>query len=95
MLYWNIAGMRGKDKDFWDYCKSFDIIGLTETWLEEREWQSRKASLPKEFRWNCQPATRERSKGRAKGGIITGVRKEIEEINISRVNMVNGVQEGG
>lgn len=34
------------------------------------------------WKWKCQPARRESKKGRARGGIITGVRKEIKEREI-------------
>jgi len=51
-----------------------------------------KGSLSKEFSWKCQFAERDKSKGRAKGGIITGIRKEFEELDVKVIN-VNGVQE--
>ena len=35
MCFWNVAGLIIKDKEVWDYLKSFDVIGLTETWIEE------------------------------------------------------------
>lgn len=38
-----------------------------------------KDTLPKEFNWEYQPARREKTKRRAIEGIITGVRKYIEE----------------
>lgn len=50
-----------------------------------------KKKLSKEFSWKCQNAVREK-KGRAKGGIITGIRKRMEEIGIIEES-VNDVQE--
>jgi hypothetical protein len=35
--------------------------------------------LPKEYKWEGQEAIREKKKGRATGGIITGVKLGIEE----------------
>lgn len=35
--------------------------------------------MPKEYNWRCVPASKEKKKGRAMGGIITGVRKELKE----------------
>jgi len=41
-----------------------------------------KLRLSKRFVWKCQYAVRAQKKGRAKGGIITGVRKGINENNV-------------
>lgn len=51
-----------------------------------------KKKLSKEFLWRCQNAVRDEKKGRAKGGIIIGIRKRMEEIGIIEES-VNGVQE--
>lgn len=77
--FWNVAGLDNKDTQFWDYIKKFDIIGMTETWIEEKRWTGLKDYLPEDFRWKCQHAKRERNKGRAMRGIITGVKKDIKE----------------
>ncbi|KAJ3644328.1 hypothetical protein Zmor_026994 [Zophobas morio] len=75
LLFWNIAGLKKKDNLFWDYVKNFDFVGLTETWILERDWNKLKDVLPKEFQWKLQGAKKEKRKSRAKGGIITGVKK--------------------
>ncbi|CAD6227409.1 GSCOCG00012001001-RA-CDS, partial [Cotesia congregata] len=31
LVFWNVAGIRNKDKEFWEFLKQFDVIGLTET----------------------------------------------------------------
>ncbi|XP_018352130.1 PREDICTED: DEAD-box ATP-dependent RNA helicase 42-like [Trachymyrmex septentrionalis] len=31
-------GLKRKDEDFWDFLKDYDVIGLTETWVEEAGW---------------------------------------------------------
>jgi hypothetical protein len=39
VLYWNIAGLRKKEEEFWDYVREFEIVvGLVETWVEDRSW---------------------------------------------------------
>ncbi|XP_018405647.1 PREDICTED: golgin subfamily A member 6-like protein 6 [Cyphomyrmex costatus] len=76
---WNVAGLKKKERDFWEYIGGFDIIGLTETWVEENEWENLKERMPEGWRWRQQSASRDCKKGRAKGGIITGVRTELEE----------------
>lgn len=55
--------------------KWFDVIGLTETWLEEKNWNKIKFRLPTGYR--CIPAERDKKKGRAKGGIITVVNEKL------------------
>lgn len=71
--------MDNKDAQFWEYIKQFNIIGMVETWIEEKRWSRAREHLPEAFRWRCQSARREKKKGRAIGGIITGIRKEITE----------------
>ena len=93
ILFWNIAGMNNKDKEFWEYLIGFEIIVLSETWIEGKEWKNLKSKLPKEYKWKCEEAKRNNKKGRAKGGIITGVRKEIEEVEEKGVKERVGVQQ--
>lgn len=31
LLFWNVAGLGNKDKDFWKYIESFDFVSLSET----------------------------------------------------------------
>ncbi|KYN38116.1 hypothetical protein ALC56_07516 [Trachymyrmex septentrionalis] len=91
-VFWNIAGLKRKDEDFWDFLKDFDVIGLSETWVEEAGWGKIKEKMPDGWRWKCQPARREKKRGRAMGGIITGIRKEIEERSRSEEE-VEGIQQ--
>ena len=49
ILFWNVAGVNHKDKEFWEYLNGFDIIVLSETWIEEKEWKNLKSKLPKEY----------------------------------------------
>ena len=60
----------------WDYLKHYDIIMLQETWLEEEKRKGVMGKLSKEFNWKVKMAQRENRKGRAKGGVITGIRKD-------------------
>lgn len=91
ILFWNVAGIKKKEKDFWNYIERFDVVGLCETWLEEKEWMKMEKLLPKAINWWSQHAKKNKKKGRAKGGIITGVRKGLGEIGVG--TNVNGVQE--
>ena len=74
-----MAGARNKCPEVWKFISECDIVGMIETWVDEKGWNQMKKYLPKEFNWKCEPATREKKKGRAIGGIITGIRKEIKE----------------
>ena len=49
-VFWNVAEIMKKDKEFWEYIETFDIVGLTETWIEQTEWERVKAKLPSGFR---------------------------------------------
>ena len=87
--FWNVAGLRKKDNYFWDFIAEYDIIGLTETWIEEKTWDKWKVKMPKEWNWRIRFAIRTNKKGRAKGGIITGVKKTIEEDAGDSINEIN------
>src|SRR5699024_10984002 len=82
-LFWNISGMGKKDKEFWSFINNFDVVGLVETWMEEKSWKKFETNLPKMFRWKYQPAIREKKRGRAKGGILTGVSSDIMEYDVT------------
>lgn len=93
MVFWNTAGIKKKEREFWNYIEEFNIVGMSETWMEKKDWEKIKGNLPEMFNWKCQYAIKEKKKGRAKGGIVTGVKKGIEEISLENANIVNGVQE--
>lgn len=63
--------------DFWERLKRWDVIVMLETWMEEKGWEVWKRRLPRDYEWDAQPALKRNKKGRAKGGIIIGVRKEV------------------
>ena len=72
-------GLLNKDRDFWTKINEFDVIGMVETWVEEKNQQKLSKMLPKEYRWRISPALKEKRKGRARKGMVVGVRKDIEE----------------
>jgi hypothetical protein len=74
VLYWNVAGLSRKGEEFWEYIRNFEIVGLMETWVEERSWKKIEKTLQKDFKWKSQWAKREKKKG-----IITGVKLGIKE----------------
>ena len=72
-------GLLNKDQDFWKTIKEFDVVGLVETWVEEKHKTKLEKILPKGYRWRITPATREKRMGRARKGMVTGIREDIEE----------------
>ena len=51
MVFWNVAGIKKKDKEFWQYIETFDIVGLTATRIEQKEWERVKGKLLRGLRW--------------------------------------------
>lgn len=79
ILFWNIAGIGNKDKEFWKYIIEFDFISLRETWTNEVGWNRIKGKLPNTHVWECRSAEKVKRKGRAKGRFLVGKRKGREE----------------
>lgn len=77
----NAAGLLNKDNETWEYLSKFTFLGITETWIEEGKWKKIKRGLPKQMNWKCRYVIRENKKGRAKGGIIAGIREGTEELD--------------
>ena len=78
VAFWNVAGVKRKDEEFWRGLTEWDVIVMSETWVEEKEWEAVARRLPKGYIWEKQWARRENKRGRAMGGMIMGVRKELE-----------------
>jgi len=75
-MFWNVAGLGSKDKEFWGYVRSFDYVSMCETWVDKKGWEGIKERLPESHDWVCSYAVKRRMKGRARGGFIIGKRKE-------------------
>lgn len=39
MAFWNIAGLRGKDENFWRDLSDWDVVLLLKIWVDEKEWE--------------------------------------------------------
>lgn len=59
ICFWNIAGIINKCDETWEYLNNFDILGLTEIWIEEKEWKKIKDKMSNKFNWICTPAKKE------------------------------------
>ncbi|XP_017889191.1 golgin subfamily A member 6-like protein 22 [Ceratina calcarata] len=69
--------LKKKDRDFWQHIEKYDFVELVETWMEDKDWSKVVSRLPDGYKWRYQTAERENKRGRAKGGILTGVKKEL------------------
>lgn len=74
-VFWNVAGLGNKDKEFWKGLAEWNVIVLLETWVEEKGWMKVKRFLPREYVWGIQLAKRKSKKGRAIGGMVIGIRE--------------------
>ena len=99
IAFWKVAGLRNKDEDFWKGLEEWDIMVLSETWVEEKDWGYVEKRLPRGYVWESQWAKTESKKGRAIRGMMMGVRKGLGmEEGVSREKeglMVRKVRIGG
>lgn len=51
---------------------------MIETWIDERGWEKIRGRIPKGYKWLVQMAKRKNKKGRPSGGMMLGIREEIE-----------------
>ena len=77
--FWNVAVLSGKNEDFWKRFEEWDVVGIVETWIEQKDWEKIKRKMPRGYIWKIQSAKKEGKRRRASGGIIMGVKKGLEE----------------
>ena len=51
---WNVSRLKNKDKGFWGEVEKWDVVMVSETWLDRKDWQSMKRLLPKGYVWRMQ-----------------------------------------
>uniref|UniRef100_T1JMA1 Uncharacterized protein n=1 Tax=Strigamia maritima TaxID=126957 RepID=T1JMA1_STRMM len=73
----NVAGLWNKGPTFWCYLEEFDIVVLLETWVEGKDKERARKRLSDVFEWNFLAAKREKKRGRARGGHLVGIRRNI------------------
>ena len=66
--FWNVAGLGNKRRDFWREVEKWDVVIMSETWLDKRGWERVRGFLPRGYRWEVQLAERKNKKERAMGG---------------------------
>lgn len=99
IAFWNVAGLGNKDKEFWKGLKEWDVMVLLETWVEEKDWNKIRRKLLEEYKWGMQRATRKGKRGRAIGGMLMGIRRDLiekgKEINVDEGVVVGEGQKNG
>ncbi|KAL6421679.1 hypothetical protein ACFW04_014492 [Cataglyphis niger] len=68
--------------------EEWDVVVLSETWLDRKGWDSSRGYLPKGYRWEVQLTERRNKKERAMGGMLLGIKKElkVEEVKVKKRN---------
>lgn len=85
-----MAGLKRKERDFWKYIEK--LCGNDRDYLGRlKRMGKNKKEIPKGFNWNCQGAKRENKRGRARGGIITGIKGGWEIEGIKETKETNGL----
>lgn len=80
-MFWNVARLGKKDQDFWKGLKGWDVVVL-ETWMDMGGWEGM-GEDEKEVAEGTQVgssflqlAKKEGKRGRPKGGMLMGIRRE-------------------
>lgn len=56
LAFWIVAGIKNKERDFWEGLGDWDIIVFCETWMNGKGWKGVKGNLPRGYRWENQTA---------------------------------------
>ena len=49
VAFWNVAGVKRKDDEFWRGLTEWDVIVMCETWVEQKEWEAVEGGCPKDI----------------------------------------------
>lgn len=49
VVFWNVADLKNKDRDFWRRLSDWEMIVLSETWLDNKGWDRIREYLPKGY----------------------------------------------
>jgi hypothetical protein len=85
-IAWNVQGIKNKEYDFWDFINNYDIVLLCETWLESKDESVMMKKMSGDYKWFWEPAVRTSTRGRASGGFLVGIGKNIfERVGVSPI----------
>lgn len=51
MVFWNVARLGNKNEYFWKGLGKWDVLSLSETWVEEKGWSKVREKFPKGYEW--------------------------------------------
>lgn len=93
----NVAGLAGKHASLFDLIRQYDIFCFIETFVEQRNIEGHsRLFLGYELKW--EPAVRISTFGRAKGGIVIGVKsslsKKVHFVNLEGRNLIKFIFKG-
>ena len=103
VIFWNIAGIANMEGDLIEGINSYSILCLYETWVDDVTMNLPRHLATRGFTFVNSPAVRTASRGRAKGGIICVINKNIYNfstvymskfflfIRISNINVIIGI----
>lgn len=78
-MFWNVAGMRIKAKDFWRKLADWEVMMLTETWIDKKRWEKIKNRLPGGYKWEMQEARKKNKKRRTIRRMIMEIKRDVIE----------------
>lgn len=61
-----MVGLTNKEKDFWEEIKKWNIVLMSETWMDEKVWDKCRECVPRGYRWELQAAKKKSRKERAR-----------------------------
>ncbi|KAG7196803.1 hypothetical protein KM043_016916 [Ampulex compressa] len=78
----NVKVWKVGNKEVWKYIEKYDIVELTETWMDEKAWNRMRGRLASTYEWSSVQAVKEKRKGRAKGGLVAAVSRELGAVKV-------------
>src|SRR6266566_554868 len=75
LLYWNVAGLKNKDRDFYQQISSFDLLCFAETWADKSYVLPVYISQAYDCIW--QDAVKHHNFGRLSGGLLLAFSKRL------------------
>lgn len=48
-MFWNVAGLGNKDREFWTGLEKWDVMILMKTWVERKDWERVRDKLPEGY----------------------------------------------
>ncbi|KAJ8684560.1 hypothetical protein QAD02_020352 [Eretmocerus hayati] len=82
ILSWNIAGEETLSGKQWNYLRVFEIVCISDTWLEGKD-RNRVENKLEGFDCSTIEAKKEKKKGRASGGLTVAIKKNLETRSVA------------